>query len=314
MTQDRPLIGIALMLGFCVMAPFGDALAKIIGQSASLAALLIVRFGVQVVALYPVAAAKGELRKRLAPRVLWLIALRTMMHIAGIAAMFAALRYLPLADAVAIVFVMPFFMLLLGKWLYDEEVGPARILASVAGFFGVLLVIKPSFAEVGLPALLPVLVAVLFSGFMLTTRRLSKDVEPLALQVVSGVMALPLMVPFIVAGQMIGLHDAQIYWPGAETAGLILAVGIMGTFAHLLMSWALKYAPGATLAPMQYLEIPFAVGIGFVLFGDLPDALALVGITITMAAGLFIIHREQTKEKARKAARPELGPMPTPAE
>jgi drug/metabolite transporter (DMT)-like permease len=73
----------------------------------------------------------------------------------GIALMFASLRYLPLADAVAIAFVMPFIMLLLGWFYLGEEVGPRRLGACAVGFIGTLMVVQPSFAEVGWPALLP---------------------------------------------------------------------------------------------------------------------------------------------------------------
>ena len=69
--------------------------------------------------------------------------------------------------------------------------------------------------------------------------------------------------------------------------------GIIGSFAHLLMTWSLRYAPSATLAPMQYLEIPFATFIGWLIFRDLPNGLAAIGIMITIAAGLYIVLRER---------------------
>ena len=82
----------------------------------------------------------------------------------------------------------------------------------------------------------------------------------------------------------------------APTSGawvLILAMGCIGTLAHLLMTWSLRHAPTATLAPMQYLEIPFSTLVGWVIFKDFPDGLALAGIAVTISAGLYIIWREQ---------------------
>ena len=78
-------------------------------------------------------------------------------------------------------------------------------------------------------------------------------------------------------------------------------MGVIGTVAHLLMTWSLRYAPSATLAPMQYLEIPFATLLGWLVFGDLPNGLAAIGIAVTVAAGLYVIHRER---RASLAAAP----------
>ncbi|MCI5111772.1 MAG: DMT family transporter [Marivita sp.] len=293
MTQDRPTLGIALMLGFCVVAPMGDALAKILSNKVALGQLLFVRFGIQAAVLIPIIAATGRVW-RMSRRVLVLTLLRTLMHIIGIGTMVSALYYLPLADAIAIAFVMPFIMLLLGHYVLGEEVGLRRMIACAVGFAGTLLVIQPSFQEVGWPALLPLCVAVNFALFMLVTRKIAKETDPIGLQAVSGVMALVMMTPviFLVPSSVMPMLAWDTELPGS-TWGLLVAIGLSGTLAHLLMTWSLRYAPSATLAPMQYLEIPIATVIGFAVFGDLPDGMASVGIAIVVASGLYIVFREQ---------------------
>ena len=77
-------------------------------------------------------------------------------------------------------------------------------------------------------------------------------------------------------------------------------MGAVGTVAHLVMTWSLRFAPASTLAPMQYLEIPFATLIGWIIFRDLPDGLAAAGILVTIAAGLYVIYREH------KVSRPKV--------
>jgi drug/metabolite transporter (DMT)-like permease len=313
MTPDRPFLGILLMLLFCVLAPVGDAVAKLLSGVVPLSELLIVRFGVQALVLAPVIFLTGR-DWRMSRRVLGLTVLRTLLHIAGIGAMFTALFYLPLADAIAIAFVMPFLMLLLGKYVLDEEVGARRLWACVAGFLGTLLVIQPSFAEVGWPALLPLVVAVVFSLFMLVTRQIARETDPISLQAVSGGIATLMILPFLYLHSETLGHGLVILNPGLQTGLLLAVIGLLGTLAHLMMTWALRYAPSATLAPMQYLEIPFATLIGWAVFGDLPNGLAAVGILITIAAGLFILLRERAISK-RKAAVPLLpGAAATPAE
>ncbi len=304
MTQNRPVFGIMLMLGFCVLAPMGDAMAKLLGETTPLGVLVFVRFAVQAVILIPLIAVTGR-PWRMHGRVLRLTVVRTALHIIGIAAMFSALKYLPLADAVAIAFVMPFIMLLLGRYILGEEVGARRLIACIVGFVGTLLVIQPSFAEVGAPALLPLIVAVVFALFMLVTRQIAKETDPIALQAVSGLMATALLLPLLVIGTLAGIPDISLNIPYSNIHWLLLAIGVLGTVAHLLMTWSLRYAPSATLAPMQYLEIPVATLIGWLIFNDLPDGLAALGITITIAAGLYVILRERASARS--------GPTETPA-
>lgn len=291
-TADRPSLGILLMLGFCVLAPMGDALAKVLGETIPLGQLLLTRFGVQAVLLIPLVIFTAR-SFAMSPRVLKLTALRTVLHILGIGAMFTALRYMPLADTVAIAFVMPFIMLLLGKYVLGEEVGPRRLIACIIGFIGTLFVIQPSFAAVGAPALLPLFVAVVFALFMLVTRQVAKDVDPISMQAVSGVIACVILgALYPLFGGMMG-GALTLVTPSGLDLGLLALIGTLGTFAHLLMTWSLRYAPSATLAPMQYLEIPVATLIGFAIFRDWPNSLAQIGIAITIASGLYIIFREQ---------------------
>lgn len=314
MTQDRPTLGIALMLGFCVVAPMGDAIAKILSNKVALGQLLLIRFGVQAVVLIPIIAVTGRVW-RMSQRVFVLTLLRTLMHIVGIGMMVSALYYLPLADAIAIAFVMPFMMLLLGHYVLGEEVGMRRMIACAVGFLGTLLVIQPSFQEVGWPALLPMGVAVNFALFMLVTRKIAKETDPIGLQAVSGVIALALMAPilFLVPDTVAPILAWDSLLP-SSTWTLLVAIGLSGTLAHLLMTWSLRYAPSTTLAPMQYLEIPIATIIGFAVFGDLPNTMASVGILIVMASGLYIVFREQAMSRQPEPVPVAERTVQTPAE
>ena len=233
---DRPFIGILFMLGFCVLAPLGDTLAKVLGGRLDLGILVLTRFAAQAAILLPIALlSRAALVMR--GRVLALVTTRTLLHIAGISTMFTSLRFLPLADALAITFVMPFVMLLLGRFVLGEEVGPHRLWASVVGFAGTLLVIQPNFAEVGAPALLPVGVAVIFALFMLVTRQIAKEVDPVALQAVSGLQASAILLPALIL--LPDLPGSGLAAFELATGWLLLALGSVGTAAHLLMTWSL---------------------------------------------------------------------------
>ncbi|MDJ0628699.1 MAG: DMT family transporter [Rhodobacter sp.] len=301
MTGDRPLLGILLMLGFCILAPMGDSIAKLLGGTIPVLQLVAIRFAIQAGVLVPMIWLSAR-TLAMPPRLLALTALRTVLHILGIGAMFLSLRYLPLADAVAIAFVMPFIMLLLGRFVLGEEVGPRRLGACIVGFAGTLMVVQPSFAAVGLPALLPVVVALVFALFMLVTRQIAKAADPIALQAVSGIMATGILFPLLALGGATTWPGLAPVLPGPVDWILLAALGLLGTVAHLLMTWSLRFAPAATLAPMQYLEIPVATVIGWLVFRDFPNDLALAGIVLTVAAGLYVIARERAVSRATALA------------
>ncbi len=290
MTQDRPFLGILFMLGFCILAPLSDAVGKYIGPDIALLVLVMMRFLIQAVILTPLVAIQGQ-SWRLPEGLFWPVLLRTILQTFGIGFMFAGLAYLPLADALAIAYVMPFLMLALGYFFMGETVGSHRIAACVVGFCGTLLVIQPNFAEVGWPALFPVAVAVIYAFFMMVTRQIAKKIDAIHLQAVTGWQGSLLLIPVLLLFP--NAPGIAMPWPDLTPLVLLGVFGVLGTVSHLLMTWSLRYAPAATLAPMQYLEIPIGTLFGWLIFSDLPNGLAAVGICITIGAGLYIILREQ---------------------
>ena len=286
------------MLGFCALAPVADGIAKLLGASIGIGQLVLYRFALQAILLLPFLIWLRPKMHVIASS-FHLIVLRTVLHVIGIASMITALQYLPLADAIAIAFVLPFIMLILGHYLMGDHIGTTRAIACIVGFIGTLLVIQPSFETVGLPALLPLVVAVVFAFFILATRKVSQSIDPISLQAISGVVS----VFFILPGFWIfeNTNHFFTYSPLSPTLiQLILLFGALGTLIHLLMTYAAKYAPAATLAPMQYLEIPFATVIGWIMFRDFPNGIALLGITITVSAGLYIIFYEGAMMRGKK--------------
>jgi drug/metabolite transporter (DMT)-like permease len=174
MNDYHPFLGVMLMLVFCVLAPLRDSIAKLLGGAVALGVLIFVRFAIQAVVLMPLVLLKGQTLRLPKGILIWTL-VRTVLHILGIGLMFTALRYLPLADALAIAFVMPFIMSLLGYSLMGEQVGIHRMGACAVGFVGTLLVIQPNFVDGGFSALYPLGVAVVFSLFMMVTRKIARD-------------------------------------------------------------------------------------------------------------------------------------------
>jgi len=191
------------------------------------------------------------------------------------------------------VFVAPFIVLLIGKFYLGEDVGPRRVGAAVVGFLGVLLVIQPSFAAFGAVALFPLGTAVGFASYILVTRGLSRRMHPVALQFHTGLIASLLCLPVLVLAQGSGSALLDPVWPQGLSWVWLLGVGFFATVSHMMMTYALSFAPSATLAPLQYLELPVATLLGYLVFNDFPNTLTLTGICIIIGSGLYMIHREQ---------------------
>jgi len=289
---DRILAGVALMLGFCLTAPLLDVMAKLASATVPVGQITAARFVVQCVLMAPFIWVMG-LSLRVA-RGQWLaLLLRAVLLLAATFCFIAAISVMPLADALAIVFVAPFIVLLVGKFYLSEDVGPRRVGAAAVGFLGVLFVIQPSFAAFGLVALFPIGTAVAFAFYILVTRGLSRRIHPVTLQFHTGLIASLFCLPVMILAQGSGADLLDPVWPEGVVWLWLLGVGFFAALSHMMMTYALSLAPSATLAPLQYLELPVATLLGYLVFRDFPNALTLIGIAIIIGAGMYMIHRER---------------------
>ncbi|MBO6883655.1 MAG: DMT family transporter [Marivita sp.] len=280
------------MLGFCITAPLLDVAAKLASSSVPVGQITTARFVIQCVLMAPVVWLMG-LSLRVA-RGLWLaLVIRSGLLFVSTFCFIAAIRVMPLADALAIVFVAPFIVLLVGKFYLGEDVGPRRVGAALVGFLGVLFVIQPSFSAFGAVALFPLGTAVGFAFYILVTRGLSRQVHPVSLQFYTGLIASVLCLPILIMAQGSGSVLLDPVWPEGIAWTWLFGVGFFATVSHMMMTYALSLAPSATLAPLQYLELPVATLLGYLVFGDFPNTLTLTGIGIIIGAGLYMIHRER---------------------
>lgn len=299
---DTTLQGVILMLAFCVIAPLLDVGAKLAAENGMpVGQITAARFVVQTGLMLPVAILM-RLSLRLAPRALALATLRALLLLVSTFAFVSGIRVMPIADALAIVFVEPFILLILGHFLFGDQVGPRRIAACVVGFFGALLVIQPSLAAFGLVALWPLATAVLFALYMLVTRAMSVWMHPVTMQVHTSWTGLLLCLPVIVLADGSGIPSLDPIWPQGWNWLWLFMVGFWAAVSHMCMTYALKFAPSATLAPLHYFEIVTAVILGYLIFDDFPNAMTWAGIAVIVSSGLYIIHRERLAARAKRSA------------
>jgi drug/metabolite transporter (DMT)-like permease len=210
---------------------------------------------------------------------------------------------MPLADVFAIYFVEPFMLTALSALFLGDKVGWRRWLAIVVGFGGAMIVIQPSYEIFGLKALLPVFCAFLFSLYLFLNRAIGEADSPLTMQTMAGIGGTIFMAGAMFVGNGLGNADFTPSLP-ASWLGLVLLL-ILGTisgYAHMLVVKAFRLAPLSLLAPFQYFEIISATVLGYALFGDFPNVSKWIGIAIIVASGLFIIWRERLQARSLKSA------------
>lgn len=297
--------GMIFMVLAMLMLPGIDALAKLVSGSVSAGQTAWARFFFQIILLAPAIVWQGGLsqsglifnRALLFNRALWAHAARGFLIALATLLFFAALKVMPLADAIAVFFVQPFIVTLLAALILGEAFGWRRMVAIAIGFGGALLIIKPSYEAFGLTALLPVGTAISFAFYVILTRWLVQTASPLSMQFLAGVFGLITMTIALAFGDAYEVTVLTPTWPGTTEWQLLALLGVIATTGHILVVMAYSGAPVATLAPFQYLEIVSSATLGFLLFNDLPDLLTWVGIFIIVSSGMFVFYRERKQDQ-----------------
>ena len=295
-SSDSVLTGVTLMLGFCLTAPLLDVAAKLASSTVPIGQITAARFIVQCALMAPFIWVMGLSLH--VEREQWIaLVSRALLLLFATFLFIATIRVMPLADALAIVFVAPFIVLLVGKFYLGEDVGPRRVGAALVGFVGVLFVIQPSFTAFGAVALFPIGTAIAFALYILVTRGLSRKIHPVTLQFHTGLIASLFCTPILILADGSGSELFDPVWPTEIALLWLLGVGFFATLSHMMITYALSLAPSATLAPLQYFELPVATFFGYLVFNDFPNTLSLIGIMIIISAGLYMIHRERVTAK-----------------
>ena len=303
-TTAQQVRGVSMMAAAMFFLPMMDAIAKWLSTVDSLppATVAFSRFVVQtILTLLIILALTGA--KSLKPVKLWGNLFRGFLMGVGSLCFFAAVKYMPLADAMAVFFVEPLMLTLLSALVLKEQVGWRRRIAVAVGFVGTLIVIQPSWELFGWVSLLPLGTATLFAIYLILNRRYGSADTPLVMQLYAGVGGTITVVVALFVGQMFGVSDMTLGVPSGGLSWLLLfAIGAIATGGHLLVVHASRLAPASLLAPFQYLEIVMAVLIGLFVFNEFPTASKWFGIAIIIASGAYVVWREGKKRHAPEPA------------
>ncbi len=215
-----------------------------------------------------------------------LLMLRSLFNFAGVVVWFYAISLMPITDAMALQFTLPLFAVLGGVVLLSEAVGLRRWIATLTGFAGAMVIIRPGFEGLGPEALVALAAAALYAAVHLTTRVISNtNVGLMAFHM--NLVALPLTL-ILAAPGWVTPDWADVPW--------ILVLGVFGTTAHFFMGRAYRLAPASVIAPLDFSKLIFTAVFGWVLFGETSDEFIWIGAAIIVAATTYITRFEARAE------------------
>ncbi len=211
--------------------------------------------------------------------------LRALMFVAMTGINFWALQYLQLTVTASIFFSVPIIIAVLSAPLLGEKLDRGRWVAIVAGFAGVLVIVRPGGAEFHPAMLASVVNAMLYAVFMMMTRRLAAYDPPETIQYLPAVGAAIGLAPFALAA-----WESPSGWLEWTVACLL---GVLGGFGHYLLALAHRYAPASVIAPFLYQQVVYMAVFGYLVFGDVPGPGVWLGAPIVIASGLYLFWRER---------------------
>ncbi len=286
MGERSPLLGIALMLMAMAVLPFLDVIAKFLGQQGVpvlqivwarlfFGAILTMPFALRI------AGVKGLL-----PNMPLMHAVRACFLIAATAFFFWALKFLPIADTLAIFFVQPLIVTLLSPVMLGEHVGIRRWTAVAVGFAGTLIIIRPGFEELNPGVFLALASGASLAFYLLLTRKIAGSAPAMVTTFYTSLMG-----GLIMSAIVLFVWEA----PTPSQWGFFVLLSLIANGGHYLIVKAYDHAEASLLAPLAYTEIVVATFAGWYFFGDFPDRWTFVGVGILIASAIYISWRERVR-------------------
>jgi len=279
----NPLKGIALVMAATLMFAGGDTLGKhlilLYPATLVLSARYLINLGLVLGTMWP--------RHRSA---VWqttrtgLVLLRGLLLAVATITMLLALRVMPVAETVAIIYITPVLLMLVSGPVLGETVSRQGWICAAMGFAGVLLIARPGSGLDAGGVVLCLLNAALGTGYHLLTRILTRTETTMALMLHTALVGSAVSVGLT-------LWLGALILPGLWDGTLMLVYGSLATLGHLLLTSAYREAPASVLAPVNYMHIAFATALGWLVFAQIPDALGFLGMLAIAAAGLIAALR-----------------------
>ena len=296
------LFGIASAIGASLFFSFNDMAIKFISDDYALHQVVLIRSLIGMVVLLAIIVPLDGGLKVLRTKRLGLHLVRGLCVVFANMTFFLALAAMPLADAVAIFFIAPLLVTVFSVIFLAEYVGPLRWMAVAVGLVGVVIMMRPGSSSFQFAALLPLLAAVFYAGLHILTRKIGGTER-------ASTMTFYIMITFIVVSTAMGLaagdgryaggSDASLeflfrawVWPDPKDYLIFVGLGIASSFGGFLISQAYRLCEVGLAAPFEYTALVLAIFWGVLVFGEWPDAMDWVGVTLIIGSGMFMLWRE----------------------
>jgi drug/metabolite transporter (DMT)-like permease len=282
---QRPGLAVALMLTAMFAFAAMDGFSKELARHLSIPQILWVRY-IFYTAFVVIMLRRPGLKVTMRTRQPWLQLGRALLIIIENGVFVLAFTMMPLADMHAITAASPLIVVALSVPMLGETVGVRRWLAVLVGFVGVLVIVRPSFETLDWHLAVALTGTVLWALYQILVRmcaRTDSSDTTWAWTAVVGLIATTTIGPFVWV------------WPDLRGWGLLLAIAALGTLSHLALIKALAYAEAGALQPYSYTLLVWAAIVGFLMFGDVPDAWTIAGAAIVISSGLYAWHRERVR-------------------
>ncbi|SMD17068.1 Permease of the drug/metabolite transporter (DMT) superfamily [Rhizobium sp. RU36D] len=282
--------GPAVMLLGILLFALNDAMGKWLLRDYGLGQVILIRSVAALLILSPFLIKAGwkPIRDAEQPR---MQLARVILSTMEVFSFYYAVMYMPLADVMTYWLAAPIYVAALSPLLLGEKVGWRRWTAIFIGFIGVIITLEPSAAMFSAPALISIFGSGAFAFMMLSGRSLRNTPDKTLVLFQTG------------AAGLAGLVFAPLDWTPLQSGSDLLLLGLLGIVAmaaHMLVNRALKISDAATVAPLQYTMLLWAILFGWMFFDDLPRATMILGATLIVGSGLFIFFREQQLKKRDK--------------
>jgi drug/metabolite transporter (DMT)-like permease len=273
-----------LLAGLCLSSL--DATAKYLVRDHALFLVVWARYAGQMLVVTPFAwqrAGPGFWRtQRLGMQLL-----RSAFLLVATFCFFGGLRYLPLAEASAIIFLTPIVVVVLSGPLLGERPDRTRWISVITGFVGIMILVRPGSAIFHPAALLLVIAAICNALFIVITRKLVEENAHTTLfySALVGTVGLSLALPWEIGDSTAGWHEAL----------MLMLLGLLAGLGHWFVIGAYRLAPASLLTPLAYLQILWATSYGYLIFGQLPDRWSTLGMAIVVGSGLWLALQERAR-------------------
>ncbi len=313
-TNRSTTLGAAWAIAAVFCFSVNDVFIKFLSGSYALHEIVLIRSSVGLLVvlglIVPLAGGLARLKtQRLGAHIL-----RGLCVVFANLCFFLGLAAMPLAEAVAIFFVSPLLISLASVVFLGETVGARRWSAIAVGLVGVLIVLRPGTSAFQYAALLPLAAAFGYAGLHVLTRKIggTEGGASLIFYVQLTFLVVSLLIGLVLGdGKFEGSQQPSLaflfrawIWPTPEDAWILLFVGVTSAFGGYAIGQAYRMSEAALVAPFEYAAMPLAILWGILVFGEVPDVIAIAGIVLILASGLFLVWREAVVRRARPSRPP----------